>query len=166
MSDTAIATGTLDQDQTMSKRDRRALADAVRLRTKFLSLGDLDGRTGAAKRVRDLIRQIETDLGSDPSTAQRQIITRVALTSVMIEDVEARYLRGQAIDPLIHATLCNSLRRLLETIGLQRVPRDVSPSLDQIGRLIADQEAREVAEQAEDEQDAEVEAVIKETDAA
>ena len=75
-------------------------------------------------------------------------------------------MAGGVVDPAIHATLSNSLRRLLEAIGISRVPRDVSPSLDQIGRLIADQEAREVTEQAEDEQDAEVEAVIKEADAA
>ena len=65
MSDTAIATGT-DPDQDRDRRRSRRLADQLRLRTKFLSLNNLDGRTGAAKRTRDLIRQMETDLGGDP----------------------------------------------------------------------------------------------------
>jgi hypothetical protein len=124
MSDTTqIATATADPDRDQDRRRSRRLADALRLRTKFLSLADLDGRTGAAKRVRDLIRQLETDI-PDPSVMQRQLITRCALTSVMVEDVEARYLRGHAIDPLIHVTLSNSLRRLLTTLGLERRMRD------------------------------------------
>lgn len=165
MSDTAT---TLAPTGQMNRRDRRQLADALRIRTRFLSLADLDRRTSAFKRVQSLISEMTADLGGDSeiTTAQRLLIGRAAIAAVMTEDQEVKFLAGNAIDPAIHATLSNSLRRLLESIGISRVPRDVSPSLNEIGRLIADQETREVTEQAEDEQDAEVEAVIKEADVA
>lgn len=164
MSDTA----TLAPTGQMNRRDRRHLADELRIRTRFLTLADLDRRTNAYKRTQSLISEMTADLGGDSeiTTAQRLLIGRAAIAAVMTEDQEVKFLAGGVVDPAIHATLSNSLRRLLEAIGISRVPRDVSPSLDQIGRLIADQEAREVTEQAEDEQDAEVEAVIKEADAA
>ena len=164
MSDTA----TLAPTGQMNRRDRRHLADELRIRTRFLTLADLDRRTNAYKWTQSLISEMTADLGGDSeiTTAQRLLIGRAAIAAVMTEDQEVKFLAGGVVDPAIHATLSNSLRRSLEAIGISRVPRDVSPSLDQIGRLIADQEAREVTEQAEDEQDAEVEAVIKEADAA
>ena len=163
-SDTAT---TLAPTREMNRRHRCQLADALRIRTRFLSLADLDRRTSAFKRVQSLISEMTADLGGDSeiTTAQRLLIGRAAIAAVMTEDQEVKFLAGNAIDPAIHATLSNSLRRLLESIGISRVPRDVSPSLNEIGRLIADQEA-DVTEQAEDEQDAEVEAVIKEADEA
>jgi len=41
-----------------------------------------------------------------------------------------------AIDPALYATLGNAQRRLLETIGLRRRARDVTPSVDEyVARL-------------------------------
>ena len=129
---TAIAatngTGTRDQADR-DRRDRRALADAVRLKTRLLTLSDLDRRTGAYKHANDLINQLAADLGGDDqlTTAQKQLIQRAALTGAMIEDLELKWLKGHAIDPTVHATLSNSQRRLLESlesVGLQRVPKD------------------------------------------
>ena len=137
MSDTITAvaatngTGsTPGQDRTMSKRDRRAMADAVRLRARFLTLSSLDKRTSSFKRAQSLISQMTADAGGDPTTAQRLLIERAALAAVMTEHEEARFLSGAAVAPEVHATLSNSLRRLLEAVGLQRVPKDAM-SLDQ-----------------------------------
>jgi hypothetical protein len=47
----------------------------------------------------------------------------------MVEDMAARWLAGEPIDPAVFATLTNSERRLYETCGLRRTPRDVTPSL-------------------------------------
>jgi len=109
----------------------RTLSEKLRLaglRVKLLTLDRLDGRTTAAKRTAALIAALERDVGGDPTTAQRQLIVRAALTAAMLEDLEARWLQGAAIDPAVHATLSNRLRRLLVTIGLERVPKTV-PSL-------------------------------------
>lgn len=117
-------------ERTMSKRDRRAMADEVRLRARFLTLSSLDRRTSSFKRAQSLIDQMTADAGGDPTTAQRLLIERAALAAVMTEHEEARFLSGAAVAPEVHATLSNSLRRLLEAVGLQRVPKDAM-SLDQ-----------------------------------
>jgi hypothetical protein len=51
------------------------------------------------------------------------------VTGAMIEDLEARWLAGEPIDPALYATLGNAQRRLFETIGLKRQARDVTPAL-------------------------------------
>lgn len=153
MSDTTQIATTNGQpaSRTSDRRFRRQLADQIRLKTRLLTLGDLDRRTNAFKQASNLINQLSADLGNDLTAAQTQLITRAALTATMIEDLETRYLAGHPIDPTVHATLTNSLRRLLETTGITRTPRDVSPSLNDIARHLS--EASEVTEQADDEQD-------------
>jgi hypothetical protein len=44
---------------------------------------------------------------------------------------EALWLAGKPIDAAQYTTLTNLFRRLLETVGLKRVARDVTPSLEQ-----------------------------------
>lgn len=95
---------------------------------RLLSLGDIDGRTKAFRKTLDLIACIEEDLGGcdQLSTGQRQLIQRAALTGALLEDLEAKWLAGEPIDPALYATLGNAQRRLFETVGLRRVPRDVT----------------------------------------
>jgi len=105
---------------------------------RLLTLDQLDHRTAAAKRCRDLIGAIELDLGGSDrlSTSERQIIQRAAITGAVLEDIETRWLAGDPIDPALYATLGNAQRRLLETIGLRRRARDVTPSVDEyVARL-------------------------------
>jgi len=47
----------------------------------------------------------------------------------LAEHLEARWLSGEEIDPVLYCTLANAQKRLLESVGLRRVPRDVTPSL-------------------------------------
>jgi hypothetical protein len=98
---------------------------------KLLTIGDLDGRTRAAQMVSKTISAIASDLGGNEhlSTGEHQIIKRAALTGAMLEDMAARWLLGEPVDPALYATLSNAERRLLETVGLKRVARDVTPSL-------------------------------------
>lgn len=100
-------------------------------KSRLLSLADLDQRTRAYQRTRDLIEEIEADLGgaAQLSVGARQLIQRAAVTGALLEDQEARWLAGEAIDPALYATLGNAQRRLFESVGLRRVPRDVTPSL-------------------------------------
>ena len=100
-------------------------------KVRLLSLHDLDRRTAAYRRTVDLIEQIETDAGGHDrlSTGERQIIQRIALTCALAEHLEARWLSGEEIDPVLYCTLANAQKRLLESVGLRRVPRDVAPSL-------------------------------------
>ena len=100
-------------------------------KTRLLSLHDLDRRTAAYRRTVDLIEAIEGDLGGADqlSTGQRQIVQRIGLMCALSESLEARWLSGEEIDPAIYCAIANAQKRLLELVGLRRVPRDVTPSL-------------------------------------
>jgi hypothetical protein len=47
----------------------------------------------------------------------------------MSEDLAARWLTGETVDPTIFCTLANIERRQLESVGIKRRPRDVTQSL-------------------------------------
>jgi hypothetical protein len=48
----------------------------------------------------------------------------------MLEHLGSQWLAGAPIDPVTFSTLANTARRLFETVGLQRVPREVAPTVD------------------------------------
>src|SRR6476646_7373720 len=95
-------------------------------------LPGVDGRSTWVRRLRDLIGLHLSDLGGDKavSEAERSIIRRVATLTVELERMEAGFaVAGEAQpDQLdLYQRTANSLRRLLEAIGLQRRSRDVTP---------------------------------------
>jgi hypothetical protein len=96
-------------------------------KARLLALEDLDRRTSSYRKTAELIDRVEADLGGSErlSAAERQIVRHAALTSAMLEDLGVRWLGGEPIDPSMFATLSNSERRLYETVGLKRQPRDV-----------------------------------------
>jgi hypothetical protein len=120
-------------------------------KTQLVTISDLDGRTGAAKRVRELVRAIESDLGGSDhlSATQRQLVQRAAVLSAIAEDFEVRWALGQEVDVGTHVTLINSLRRVYETIGLERVARDVGFTIDDLAAEFAAERAAKAAAEAE-----------------
>jgi hypothetical protein len=100
-------------------------------KVRLMTLGDLDGRTNAAKAAKALIADLESDLGGADrlSAGERVIVGRAAVSTAMIEDMEARWLSGRPLDVAAYCALVNVQRRLLTTVGLQRRPRDVTPDL-------------------------------------
>jgi hypothetical protein len=102
----------------------------VRLR----SLDQLDGRTQAARVARTIVASLSADLGSDPSTAERLLAERAALSSVILQDLEASWLAGKTVNLSEYATLLNALSRTCARLGLKRVPRDVTPTLGDLLR--------------------------------
>lgn len=115
-------------------------------------LPGVDGRSTWVRRLRDLIALHLSDLGGDDavSEAERSIVRRIATLTVELERMEGGFaLAGEALPGQIdlYQRTANSLRRLLEAIGLERRARDVSPSLADIADEIAAEEAeREAAE--------------------
>jgi NAD/NADP transhydrogenase alpha subunit len=94
----------------------------------------VDGRNTWARRLRDLISLHLSDLGGDDavSEAERSIVRRVATLTVELERMEAGFATAGEAEPEqidLYQRTANSLRRLLESVGLKRVPRDVTPSL-------------------------------------
>jgi hypothetical protein len=98
--------------------------------TSFLP--GIDGRSPWIRRAKDLIVEHTQDLGGpdNVSAAERSITRRVAVLSVELENLEARFATaGSATteDLDLYQRTANSLRRLLEAVGLQRRARDVTP---------------------------------------
>jgi hypothetical protein len=110
-------------------------------------LPGIDGRNPWVRRCKDLIHTHLVDLGGydRASAAERSIVRRVAVLSVELENLERRFvLAGSASseDLDLYQRTAGGLRRLLESVGLQRRPRDITPSplqymqqLEQLDRM-------------------------------
>jgi hypothetical protein len=99
-------------------------------------LPGVDGRSTWVRRLRDLIGLHLSDLGGNDavSEAERSIVRRAATLTVELERLEAVFaVAGEAqADQLdLYQRTANSLRRLLESVGIERRPRDVTPTLSQ-----------------------------------
>jgi hypothetical protein len=94
-------------------------------------LPGVDGRSPWVRRCKDIISEAIADLGGfdNTSAAERSIVRRAATLSVELERMERQFaLAGEAdADDLDAYQRCaNSLRRLLEAVGLQRRARSVN----------------------------------------
>lgn len=89
------------------------------------------------------MHEVTTDLGgpSELTEAQRQIIRRIASMSVWCESEEAKMADGDEIDIDRFQRTANSLRRLCETIGLERRPRHVEDIVAYARRVHAERAA-------------------------
>jgi hypothetical protein len=101
---------------------------------KQLFLDRIDGRTAEARRLGDLIAQHTADLGgeSEISEAERRLIRRAAALTLQCELLELKWHLhdGATVKDLeLYNRTSNTLRRLLESLGLQRRQRDVTPDL-------------------------------------
>ncbi|MFC7699638.1 hypothetical protein ACFQX9_23420 [Bradyrhizobium sp. GCM10028915] len=92
-------------------------------------LEGVDGRSAPARRYRDVLAELISDLGGDPSGAQSAIARRASALCVVCEQAEAEMVAGGVLDLAEFTTAANSLRRLLSDLGLERRARDVTPSL-------------------------------------
>jgi hypothetical protein len=117
--------------RTRSKKARSAVSNG----TKLLMA---DGRSPWSRRFRDICADHCADLGGFEhlSAAEIAIIKRAATLQVELEAQEARLANGDAKGfSLVEFAQCsNGLRRLLETVGIKRVPRDCTPTLASIIR--------------------------------
>lgn len=100
-----------------------------------------DGRSVEFRRYREILVQLEADMGGDPSEAQSQIARRAAMLAIWCEQQDAAAAQGTAIDIGKYTTASNTLRRLLETLGIERRARNITPT-------IAEYAARRAAEKA------------------
>jgi hypothetical protein len=86
-----------------------------------------------ARRLRDLFYLHLSDLGGTDSVseAERSIVRRAAVLTVELERIESRFAldKGSDADLDLYQRTAGNLRRLLESVGLERRPRDVTPTL-------------------------------------
>jgi hypothetical protein len=94
---------------------------------RLLSFTDLDARTAPTRRVHELARRIERDLGGDLSTAQQALVLRAATLMTLCEHSEVCLLTGREASLADYLQAANTLKRLLATLGLRRAPKDITP---------------------------------------
>jgi hypothetical protein len=91
-------------------------------------LDGIDGRSHIARRHIEISASIAKDLGGANllSEAQLQLIRSAAGLVILREDLDAKAADGERIDVATYCRISNSLRRVLDTIGLERRAQDIT----------------------------------------
>jgi hypothetical protein len=95
-----------------------------------------DERSPWARRYRDLVALYAEDAGGAATLSELKLglCRRAAALSIECERMEGILADGGAVDIDILARTSSHLRRIAESIGLDRAARDVTPSLADILR--------------------------------
>lgn len=90
-----------------------------------------DSQSVWARRRRDLEDLISDDLGgaSVLTEIQRGLVATAATLRVELEALEGKLSEGGAVDLDGYARVASHYRRICETLGLERIARDVSPDI-------------------------------------
>ena len=124
----------------MSTARQKLIAPVPRTRSRVTNgrsmfVGKDDARSALARRFRDLCLLHAEDLGGPEnlSQAQQQLIRRIASLEVQLEVLEGRMVDGDTtVDVESFARISSHLRRLLESLGLDRKPRERPATLADI----------------------------------
>lgn len=125
-----------------------------------LFVGDVDERGAYCRRLRDLINDHISDLGGEDAITSSEaiLIRRASMLTLQCELMESRWATNnegeagpKALD--LYQRTVGALRRTLETLGIRRCPKDITPTLTQ---YLAGKRVR-MAEEAGCVEDAEVE---------
>jgi hypothetical protein len=117
-----------------SPHDRRRVArdpQRSRITNGKLLPGIVDERSAWVRRCKDVIASHLSDI-PDATAAERSLIRRISVLTTELERLEAKFAVAEQasereLDLYIRGT--GSLRRLLESVGLERRARDVGPTL-------------------------------------
>lgn len=113
-------------------------------------LPNIDGRSVVARRYRDILCAVVADQGGLDRMAEArvQLVRRFCACCVLAEAMESCLANGERIDIQEHATLTSTMVRVASRIGINRLAKDIMPTL---GEYIASKH------QAEDFEDVEAE---------
>jgi hypothetical protein len=105
-----------------------------RITAKSLFCGEIDGRSIWARRYRDLVCSYVDDAGGIGAISElrHSLIRRIAALTVEAERLEVDLASGREVDVDLLARLSSHIRRIAETIGLDRVVKDITPDLADI----------------------------------
>jgi hypothetical protein len=109
------------------RRQRSAVTNGRRLFVEG------DGNSAWSRRYRDLVTGHVVDLGGSDvlSEAQISLIRRASAIELELEQMEGRLSRGEPVDLDVFTRSASHLRRIFETLGVERKPRTVVPTLRQ-----------------------------------
>lgn len=147
--DTPRATSKAKDSAEAAKRGFRIRAPTARSKvTNGLKLlPGYDGRSVWGRRFHDLCALHARDAGGIDalSEAQVSLIRRAAALEVTLENLELDMACGRDVDLHQYSRSAGHLRRILESVGIRRVAKDISPSLADI---IAGHRSKAAAEPA------------------
>jgi hypothetical protein len=94
-------------------------------------LPDIDGRSAIARRFKEITSAVVIDQGGIErlSESRIQLIRRFSAACVLAERMESRLVNDEEIDIQEHSLLCSTLVRIAQRIGINRVPKNVTPHL-------------------------------------
>jgi hypothetical protein len=120
-----------DQPGAVRRKDRQK----SRITNGSALLPGVDGRSPWVRRCKDVIASHLSDMGGidNTSAAERSIIRRASTLTVELERLEVRFAtagEASADEIDLYARVAGNLRRLLETVGLQRRAREVGKFVD------------------------------------
>jgi hypothetical protein len=89
-------------------------------------------RSAWVRRMRDLIDLHISDLGCEAncSAAEKSLVRRIAVLSIELEALEQKFAIAGEASPNqldLYGRSAGNLRRMLESLGLERRARDVTP---------------------------------------
>jgi hypothetical protein len=131
---------------TENKAQSRHGMNALMTRVKVRGLAAIDHRTTAARDLMRWKKELLADLGGQEnvSTQRLAIVDLTVRTKLYIDHVDAFLMeqkslvnrRRKALLPIVtqRQTLCDSLARLLNQLGLERIPKPVPPLDEYIGK--------------------------------
>jgi len=127
MSETESVTTNGWRQRARGKRPRSAVTSGRRL---FV---DGDPNSAWSRRYHDLVAEHVADLGGTDllSSAQLSLIRRASAIEIELERMEGLLSAGGLVDLDVFTRSASHLRRIFETLGIGRVPRDVT-SLGQV----------------------------------
>jgi hypothetical protein len=137
-------TSVQDHPRVRAKRPRSAVTSG---RKAFIAG---DPNSAWARRFHDLVHGHISDLGgrSILSEAQFALCKRAAGLECELEQMEGRMSLGEEVDLDAYGRGASHLRRILETLGLERKARDVTRGDDEGLQLFSPMRARWQAEAA------------------
>jgi hypothetical protein len=146
--------------RTDARTEPSAACPAVDLRTRRLRsritngsalLPDIDHRSAWMRRFRDLNQLHLSDRGGESaaSEAEKALVRRGACLIVELEQLEQQFALngGGSIKQLeCYQRMTNTLRRVLESLGLKREAKDVTPRLHDYLASLQSEPEEEAAE--------------------
>ena len=123
----------LDAGQSQRTRRRRPRSAVTSGRKQFVTGNP---NSAWARRFHDLVVGHVQDMGGRDmlSEAQLALCKRAAGLECELEQMEGRMSQGVEVDLDRYGRAASHLRRILETLGLERKQRNVTPSLADILR--------------------------------
>lgn len=133
---------------TILPRNGRSRVTNARLDGKVSAKGLIvsgDARTVWARRYRDLCALLIEDAGGMEALSELRLglIRRAATLMIECERLESRLADGEEVDVDLLARLSSHLRRIAETIGLDRAPAKKVETIHDIAKRIAAEKGTE-----------------------